>query len=57
MAIKWLGNEAAHGGVLSRNDILDVYEVLSFVIDDIYVHRSRAARTGEISKAIESKFK
>lgn len=57
MAIKWLGNEAAHGGVLSKKDILDVYEVLSFVIDDIYVHRSRAVRTGEISKAIECKFK
>jgi hypothetical protein len=36
-AIKWLGNEGSHTDKITKNDVLDAYEILEEVIDDLYV--------------------
>lgn len=36
-AIKWLGNEGSHTDKITKNDVLDAYEILEFVVDDLYV--------------------
>jgi hypothetical protein len=39
-AIKWLGNEGSHTDNITKNDVLDAYEILEVVIEDLYVgHR------------------
>jgi hypothetical protein len=35
-AIKWLGNEGSHADTISKNDVLDGYEILESVLDDLY---------------------
>jgi len=35
-AAKWIGNEGAHQAV-DRDDVLDAFEMLETVIEDIYV--------------------
>lgn len=37
LAIKWLGNEGSHTDRMTKNDVLDAYEFLEEVIDDLYV--------------------
>lgn len=37
LAIKWLGNAGSHGNELSKEDILDAYEVLEYVLGEIFV--------------------
>ena len=37
LAIKWLGNEGSHADAISKNDVLDAYEILEWVLDDLYV--------------------
>lgn len=40
LAIKWLGNEGSHTDKMTKNDVLDTYEILEEIIDDLYVgHR------------------
>lgn len=36
-AIKWLGNEGSHAEKITKNDVLDAYEILELIIDDLYV--------------------
>ena len=36
-AIKWLGNEGSHTDTITKNDVLDAYEILEFVLDDLYI--------------------
>lgn len=43
-AIRWLGNEAVHTGYLSREDVLDAYDVLEHVLDE-YFHKEEKERT------------
>ncbi len=40
-AIKWLGNEGSHSDKLTKNDVLDAYEILEIIIDDIYIGRRK----------------
>jgi uncharacterized protein DUF4145 len=42
LAIKWLGNNASHSRSLSLNDILDAYEILNHVLDEIYDNKAKA---------------
>jgi hypothetical protein len=37
MAIKWLGNTGSHFGDADREDILDAFELIEAVIDEIYI--------------------
>jgi len=36
-AIKWLGNEGSHADTITKNDVLDAYEILESILDDLYV--------------------
>ena len=36
-ALKWLGNEGSHANTITKNDLLDAYEILEWAIDDLYV--------------------
>ena len=35
-AIKWIGHEASHTGNLEKSDVLDAFEILESVLDDLY---------------------
>jgi len=37
MAIKWIGNEGSHGGELSRQDVIEGFEMLEHVLYEHYV--------------------
>jgi hypothetical protein len=50
LAAKWLGNAGSHATIISRNDVLDAYELLEHVLDELYVRRSH--RVGALSRAI-----
>ena len=40
-AIKWLGNEGSHTGKMTSEDVLDAYEILEVVIEELYVGQRR----------------
>lgn len=42
LAIKWLGNEGSHGDSLEKKDVLDLYDILETVIDDLYIGHRKA---------------
>ena len=44
LAIKWLGNEGSHAGEITRDDVLDAYEILETVIDDLYVGYGKSVK-------------
>ena len=41
MAIKWVGNAGSHADVITTDDLLDGYELLAFVLDELYSGRKR----------------
>jgi hypothetical protein len=41
-ALRWLGNAGSHPGGLSPEDVLDAYEILDDLLDQIYVGQKRA---------------
>jgi hypothetical protein len=41
MAVKWLGNAGSHSDSLDQDDLLDGYEILAFVLDELYSDRKR----------------
>lgn len=50
LAIKWLGNAGSHPGGLSKDDVMDAYEILQHVLDELFV--KRRARVRKLTKAI-----
>jgi len=50
LAIKWIGNAGTHSAIVTADDLLDAYEILGFVLDEIYVRRS--VRIGALARAI-----
>lgn len=50
LAVKWLGNAGSHATPLSRDDVLDGYEIMEHVLDELYVRRAR--RVGALSREI-----
>ena len=38
-AIKWVGHEASHSGSLKRSDVLDAFEILESILDDLYTRQ------------------
>lgn len=41
MAIKWVGNAGSHADTINVEDLLDGYELFSFVLDELYSGRRR----------------
>lgn len=50
LAIKWLGNAGSHPEGLSREDMLDAYEILQHVLEELYV--ARRARAAALARGI-----
>jgi hypothetical protein len=50
MAIKWIGNAGSHADVVTREDLLDAFDILASVLDDLYLQRSRVI--GALVRAI-----
>lgn len=42
LAIKWIGNSGSHKGGLTRDDVLDAFEIMEVVLEEIYVGHRRA---------------
>ncbi len=55
-AIKWLGNEGSHSGKLTRQDVLDGYEVFNHVLDELYIARPNRAKMLQRSNELTEKF-
>lgn len=53
MAMKWLGNAGSHPGNLSRSDLLDTYEMVDHVLDQLY--SSRTGRVRRIASVINKR--
>ena len=41
LAIKWIGNDASHKSEFHRDDIFDAFDILSYVLDEIYHNRTK----------------
>lgn len=44
LAVKWIGNAGSHYSGITQADMLDVYEILGHVFDELYSHRSKRVR-------------
>jgi hypothetical protein len=42
LAIKWLGNQGSHPGAISKDDVMDAYEILEYVLNELYVSHKKA---------------
>lgn len=54
LAVKWIRNAGSHAEVsISKNDVLDAYEILEHALEELYEERSKKIkkRTKEINKA------
>lgn len=56
MAIKWLGNDASHQGTLVKDDVLDGYEVMQYVLNERYEMRVKREKIREKAFDIEKKI-
>lgn len=50
LAVKWLGNAGSHVANLHEDDVLDGYEILSYVLDELY--QRRRDHVGRLSREI-----
>jgi hypothetical protein len=52
MAVKWIGNIGSHESVLAQEDILNGFELLEFVIDELYERPNKTNRLNNLSENI-----
>ena len=56
LAIKWLGNAGSHAQVeISVDDVLDAYEMMEHVLEQIYPDQRRARKMKAIAKVVNTK--
>ena len=55
LAIKWIGNEGSHPGGVTKDDLLDAFELISHVLDETYV--SNRSRLSKLAKEINRRKK
>jgi hypothetical protein len=53
MALKWLGNTASHQGTVGRDDILNGFEILEFLLAELFEQRS--VRIEELTRQLTKK--
>jgi len=53
MALKWLGNSGSHDSEVSRDDLLDAFEIMEHALDEIIDRRS--ARVATLAKRLTKK--
>jgi len=57
LGIKWLGNVATHGEEMKKEDLLNAYEVLDCILDEIFVRDKKLLGVKEMSHDLEKSFK
>lgn len=50
MAVKWIGNAGSHSAPVRVDDVLDGYELMEFVLDELFVKRD--SRIGALTRTI-----
>lgn len=50
MAVKWIGNAGSHASRILVDDLLDGYELMAFVLDELFVKRD--SRIGALTRSI-----
>jgi hypothetical protein len=53
MAVKWIGNAGSHSQPLERRDLLDGYELIEHVLDELFVQREK--RIAKLSRQINQR--
>lgn len=53
MALKWLGNTASHQGDVTRDDILNGFEILEYLLAELF--EQRAVRVEELTRQLTKK--
>lgn len=53
LAVKWLGNAGSHTSSLNTNDVLDAFELLDHVIEELFVEKLKKIR--KLTKGINKK--
>jgi len=53
MALKWLGNAGSHNGEVSKDDLLDAFEIMEHALGEIIEKRS--AKAAELAKKLTKK--
>ncbi len=43
-ALRWIGNFGSHPETLEKEDLFDAYDILEFLLEDLYVGHSRSVR-------------
>lgn len=57
MSLKLLGNAGSHTSILSKNDLMDAYEILDYIFYEFYVKEDNRQKTDKISKILTKKYK
>ena len=57
MGVKWLGNFGSHKEGLKKEDLLDAYEVLDFVLHEIFIKDDYTKKVKSKAKNLEIKYK
>jgi len=55
MAVKWLGNTASHSGFIDDDDLLDAFELIDFVLDELYVAPQKRLSSEKIASRLTEK--
>jgi hypothetical protein len=53
MALKWFGNTASHEGNVSREDLLDAFEILEFLVAQLFDQKD--PRIAELARQLDLK--
>lgn len=54
-SIRWIGNHASHKATLKRSDVLDIYEILEYILVKLYLP-NQEEMICNIADAIKAKF-
>lgn len=55
-AIKSVGNEGSHGGDLDRPDLLRAYQIIDFILTNLYVNSKAHLEMLQMSSALKGKY-
>ncbi|TGE23570.1 DUF4145 domain-containing protein [Hymenobacter metallicola] len=54
-AIKWIGNSGSHMENLSKPDIIDAYEIVEHIINELFIRKNKILHVRTIAKEINTK--
>ena len=57
MSLKWLGNAGSHTFILNKDDLIDAYEILDYILYEFYVKENKRQKTNKMSKVLTKKYK